>query len=333
MQSGNPTYSLIVPTFGRTDEVTEFLDSLTHSRFKNFEVIVADGTPGKSLEEAVSPFCEMLSIQFLYRDCLPVSDARNWGAKQAKSNWFIFLDSDCIIPSDYLTHVDEFLQNSQVDAFGGPDSALDTFTPIQKAISYAMTSFFTTGGIRGNKKHIGTFHPRGFNMGISKQAFETVKGYDTSFLCGEDIDLSIRVLKAGFRSALIPNAFVYHKRRTNFKKFFKQVTRFGAARINLYVRHREELSVLHLFPLVFSLYLLLGSSLFLASSLLGFIWFGSIAFYTLLILVDASIQNKNILIGLLSVRASFTQLLGYGWGFLRNAIEVFIKGNKKGIKL
>jgi GT2 family glycosyltransferase len=329
----SPTYSLIIPTFGRPDEVHELLDSLTQSSFKDFEVIIADGTPKKSLEEIVHPFYNKMPITFIYEEYIPVSDARNRGASVAKGKYFIFLDSDCIIPSNYLEKVDAFLKENPVDLFGGPDAAHESFTPVQKAISYSMTSLFTTGGIRGNKNHIGTFHPRGFNMGISRRAFEQVKGYDTTFRCGEDIDLSIRIIQAGFKSSLIPDAYVYHKRRTDFQKFFKQVYRFGAARINLFVRHKNELKVTHLFPFLFTCYWALGSLSILIHPFLFFAWLGSLIFYSLCILIDSSIQNKSLYVGLLSVRAAFTQLTGYGWGFIRNAIEVFLKGNKRGLNL
>jgi GT2 family glycosyltransferase len=225
------------------------------------------------------------------------------------------------------------LAEKNYDLFGGPDAADTNFTPVQKAISYSMTSLFTTGGIRGKKNHVGVFHPRGFNMGIKREAFEKVNGYDVNFKCGEDIDLSIRILKEGYKSGLIPDAYVFHKRRTNFKKFFKQVFRFGAARINLYMRHRAELKITHLFPMMFMFYACLGGLPFLIHPYAGFAWLGSLVLYTMLILIDSTIQNKNLFIGLLSVRAAFTQLFGYGWGFFKNAVEVFIKGNKKGLKL
>lgn len=328
-----PKYSLIIPTFGRPDEVQEFLESLTQSTYKNFEVIIADGTPKKSLENIARPFYNQLTIQFLYEEFLPVSDARNLGAVKACGEYFIFLDSDCIIPPDYLKKVDQFLQSHPVDLFGGPDAAHTSFTPVQKAISYSMTSLFTTGGIRGNKKHVGVFHPRGFNMGISRKAFEHVKGYDTTFRCGEDIDLSIRIIQQGFKSALIPDAFVYHKRRTTFKQFFKQVFRFGAARINLFSRHHNELKITHLFPFVFTCYWVFGALFFLIDLNIGFAWMLSMALYKLLVFIDSSIKNKSTHVGFLSVKAAFIQLSGYGWGFFKNAVEVFIKGNKKGIKL
>ncbi len=329
----NPKYSLIIPTFGRPDEVDEFLDSLTRQEYKNFEVIIADGTPKKSLEDVANKYKDKVPFTFLYEEYLPVSDARNLGAQKAKGEYFIFLDSDCIIPIQYLNEVDKVLQEKNYDLFGGPDAADVNFTPVQKAISYSMTSLFTTGGIRGKKNHVGVFHPRGFNMGIKREAFEKVNGYDVNFKCGEDIDLSIRILKEGFKSGLIPDAYVFHKRRTDFKKFFKQVYRFGAARINLYTRHKNELKITHLFPFAFMCYICLGGLSFLVHLYAGLTWLFTIALYKLMILADSTIKNKSLYIGILSVRAAFTQLFGYGWGFFRNAIEVFIKGNKKGLKL
>jgi GT2 family glycosyltransferase len=232
-----------------------------------------------------------------------------------------------------LNEVDKVLQQKNYALFGGPDAADENFTPVQKAISYSMTSLFTTGGIRGKKNHVGVFHPRGFNMGIKREAFEKVGGYDVNFKCGEDIDLSIRILKQGYTSGLISEAYVYHKRRTDFKKFFKQVFRFGAARINLFTRHTTELKITHLFPFAFLCYCTLGWTLFFIHPYAGLAWVTSLALYKLAILVDSTLKNKNFYIGLLSVRAAFTQLTGYGWGFFRNGVEVFIKGNKKGLKL
>ena len=329
-------YSIIIPTFKRPDEVVECLQSLTKQIWKDFEVIIADGTPGKSLKEHVLPFSSSLNIQFLYEEYLGVSEARNLGAKSAKGEWLIFLDSDCLIPENYLLVLEEQLPVLQADLFGGPDAPHPDFTPLQKAISFSMTSLLTTGGIRGKKTHIGTFHPRGFNMGIKKSAFEAVNGY-SNFKCGEDIELSIRLIKAGYTSVLIPEAFVYHKRRTSFQQFRNQVYRFGAARINIWSRHPEELKVTHLFPAIFfisfvfavlfpALSLLVSSPLFMLPAFLFCVYF-------LLIFIFAFIESKSIQVAFLAISASFIQMTGYGAGFLANAFEVWVKKNPNGIKL
>lgn len=326
-------YSLIAPTFSRPDEVYEFLESLTHQQYSDFEVIIADGSPHDDVKPVVNPFMGKLNLIYIYEKYLPVSDARNRAAEVANGDWLIFLDSDCIIPEYYLQRVDKFIELNKVELFGGPDKAHESFTPTQKAISYAMTSILTTGGIRGKKKHVGVFHPRGFNMGIKKQAFLEVNGYATDFRCGEDIELSMRLLEKGKKSALIPEAFVYHKRRTDFLKFFKQVFRFGAARINIWQRHPKELKITHLFPTVFMLFVLsvpfqffISENLFYFSSLILFLY--SIANFVL-----ATKETGSIKTGFLSLIAAYVMLFGYGWGFLKNFVEVKVKGNTSGLKL
>ncbi len=313
-------YSLIVPTFGRPEEVTEFLESLLNQDYSSFEVIISDGTPSDTLRPELRKFenNDVYPLTLHYEEFLPVSAARNDGAKIAKGDYFIFLDSDCIIPSDYLKNIDSYLAENDADVFGGPDAAHADFTLLQKAISYSMTSMLTTGGIRGKKSHVGTYHPRGFNMGMKRNAFEAVNGYST-FRCGEDIELSIRLIKAGYRTALIEKAHVYHKRRTSLKQFFKQVFRFGAARVNIWKLHPEELKLTHLFPLVFSLALLvsLASLVFPVTRLFA----TPLSLYLLLVFIDASVQNRSLIVGLKALQTTVVMHAGYGWGFLKNYLH------------
>lgn len=326
-------YSLIAPTFSRPDEVYEFLESLTHQQYSDFEVIIADGSPHNDVKPVVDPFIDKFNLIYIYEKYLPVSDARNRAAEVANGEWLIFLDSDCIIPEYYLQRVDKFIEQNNVDLFGGPDKAHESFTPTQKAISYAMTSILTTGGIRGKEKHVGVFHPRGFNMGIRKQAFMDVNGYATDFRCGEDIELSMRLIENGKKSALIPEAFVYHKRRTDFLKFFKQVFRFGAARINIWQRHPDELKITHLFPTVFMLFVLsVPFQFFISEYLFHFSCF-ILTVYSIANLVLAARETGSVKTGFLSLIAAYVMLFGYGWGFIKNFVEVKIKGNHSGLKL
>lgn len=330
--NAGPKYSLIIPTFKRPDEVEECLQSLTLQTFRDFEVIIADGTPGNSLEYVAEPFKNRLNLTFLYEEYLGVSEARNLGFQHAKGEYIIFLDSDCIIPPNYLAAVDEHLKKEPLDLFGGPDAAAEDFSPMQKAISYSMTSLLTTGGIRGKRQHVGTYHPRSFNMGIRRSVFEAVGGF-SDFKCGEDIELSIRIIKAGYRSGLIEKAFVYHKRRTSFRQFYRQVFRFGAARINIGSRHPGEIRLAHLFPLAFTAGLVFSLLVaLLLPSVAEWLLTGYGA-YLLALLLHSSVENKSLHVGLLSVAATLVQFFGYASGMLSNAFEVYIKGNKAGIQL
>ncbi len=329
-------FSLISPTFGRPEEVTEFLESLLTQNYQNFEVILGDGTPKDTLRPALKRFenNSKYPLTIYYEEFLSVSDGRNRAAEIAKGEYLIFLDSDCIIPSEYLNRVEAHLQKEKLDLFGGPDVAHESFTDLQKAISYSMTSIFTTGGIRGKQKHVGEFHPRGFNMGIKRSAFEAVGGY-SEFRCGEDIELSMRLIKAGFKSGLIPEAFVYHKRRTSLKQFFNQVFRFGAARINIWKRHPEQLKLTHMFPLFFSMGIILAF-LFLVFTPLSPLFLLPILFlelYLLLIALGAMLESKSAFVGALSVLTSITMLFGYGYGFAKNWYAYEVQGKDGGLKL
>jgi len=253
----SPKYALISPTFKRPDEVTEFLQSLTALDYpqSGFEIILGDGTPGDALRPELAPYLDQLPLQIYYEEFLPVSDARNRAASLAKAQYFIFLDSDCIIPPGYLRAIDAFLDaHPDTTLFGGPDAASADFTDLQKAINFSMTSFLTTGGIRGGKNTLTSYQPRGFNMGMSAELFRAVGGYDENFVCGEDVELSLRLQKAGAISRFIAEAHVFHKRRATLKQFRRQVFRFGAARPLLAKAHPGNLKVTHLFPLVFTLY-------------------------------------------------------------------------------
>jgi len=327
-----PKYSLIIPTFKRADEVEECLSSLCLQTYRNFEVIIADGTPGESLERVAAPFSDKLSLNFQYEEFIGVSEARNMGFLQARGEYIIFLDSDCIIPPGYLEAVEKHLQKQPLDLFGGPDASSEDFSVIQKAISYSMTALITTGGIRGKKQHVGQYHPRSFNMGMRKEVFAAVGGF-SDFKCGEDIELSIRIIKAGYQVGLIEEAFVYHKRRTSFKQFFRQVYRFGAARVNIGSRHRGEIKLTHLFPLAFSVGLLKGLIFTVFCMPLGLSILGLYALYAVVLVGHSTIQNRSLRVGVYSLVATLVQFSGYGYGFLKNFIAVYLMGKKEGISL
>jgi glycosyltransferase involved in cell wall biosynthesis len=315
--------SLIIPLFNRPQEIRELLESLILQSDSNFDiVIVEDGSTQKS-DSIINEFRNKLRIDYFYKENSGPGLSRNYGAERAKGDYLIFLDSDCIIPPNYVTRVQAFLKSNYVDAFGGPDRADESFTSIQKAINYSMTSLFTTGGIRGNAKSIEKFHPRSFNMGYSKKVFDATGGF-SGMRFGEDIDMSIRLHQAGFSTALIPDAYVYHKRRTNFKLFYKQVFNSGLARINLFKRHPSSLKLLHFFPLVFTIGWILAVIL---QVLIGFsLFIILLSLYLALLFIHASVLNKSLKVGFLALIASFIQLSAYGLGFLKGIWERLVLG-------
>lgn len=305
-------YSVIIPVYNRPDEVDELLKSLTQQTFKNFEVVVVEDGSSIPCKETVEKYQKELDIHYYDKPNSGPGQSRNYGVERSIGEYLIILDSDCILPKDYLTAIEKELQTSHADAFGGPDRAHESFTDIQKAINYSMTSFFTTGGIRGGKKKMDKFYPRSFNMGVRRDAYTALGGF-SKMRFGEDIDFSIRIFKAGYQCRLFPDAWVYHKRRTDLKKFFKQVHNSGIARINLYKKYPESLKIVHLLPAAFTLgvaILLLGAPFCLYS-------LAPIILYALLVCVDSAVQNRSLLIGIYSIAASFIQLIGYGTGFWR----------------
>ena len=304
-------YSVIIPVYNRPDEVDELLDSLTRQRFQDFEVLVVEDGSSVSCKSVVDKYAEKLTIHYFYKTNSGPGQTRNYGAERSHGEYLVVLDSDCVLPPGYLEAVEVELRKEPADAFGGPDRAHESFTSVQKAINYAMTSFFTTGGIRGGKKKMDKFYPRSFNMGIRREVYQALGGF-SKMRFGEDIDFSIRIFKAGYRCRLFPEAWVWHKRRTDWRKFFKQVYNSGIARINLYKKYPESLKLVHTLPAVFTLgvCVILVLSFFCPWLLLF------LAIFVWIILTDASYRNKSLFIGVLSVIAAFIQLIGYGTGFL-----------------
>ncbi|MFT6923929.1 MAG: glycosyltransferase involved in cell wall biosynthesis [Crocinitomicaceae bacterium] len=324
-------FSLIVPVYNRPVEVEELFESLVMQTNKNFEVvIVEDGSTEKS-DEVVKRYQDRLDIKYFYKENTGPGISRNYGYDRAKGNYCIFLDSDCILPPQYFQTVVDNLKETYVDAFGGPDKAHESFTDLQKAINYSMTSFFTTGGIRGGGEKLDKFYPRSFNMGFSREVFEETGGFPShrfakAKAAGEDMDLSITIKKKGFSTALFKSSHVYHKRRTSWSQFRKQVTNFGYARITIYKRHPESLKWLHFAPAVFVVGIL---SLILLSIFVSPLFLLPIPAHVLMLFIDASIQNKSIVIGAMAVVTSYIQLIGYGLGFMKAIWNHVILGKEK----
>lgn len=319
----NPKYSVVIPVYNRPDEVDELLQSLCGQTYQNFEVVVVEDGSAIPCKQVVKKYTEMLDVHYFEKPNSGPGQTRNYAAERSRGEYLLILDSDCILPETYLVAVEAELQREPADAFGGPDRAHDSFSDVQKAINYAMTSFFTTGGIRGGKKKMDKFYPRSFNMGVRAEVYKALGGF-SAMRFGEDIDFSIRIFKGGYRCRLFPEAWVWHKRRTDLKKFFKQVHNSGIARIDLYKKYPESLKLVHLLPAVFTV----GVVMVL---LVAFICPWSLlllALFAVVIFIDASIRNKSIKIGALSVIAAFIQLTGYGSGFLRAWWKRCICGGK-----
>lgn len=330
-------YSIIIPLYNRPQEIGELLDSLTRQTYPDFEVLIIEDGSEKDARTVVESYCDSLDIRYFYIPNGGQGFARNVGFREARGDYFVVFDSDCLIPDDYLAKVEQALQNGYLDAYGGPDAAHPSFTSTQKAISYAMTSPFTTGGIRGNKRHVGKFHPRSFNMGISRETWEKTGGFRWTNK-SEDMEFSIRMSRQGLRIGLIPDAVVFHKRRTTFTQFFKQAYSFGQGRIRIFRSFPGELKAVHALPAVFTLgmtgwLLLLLLQLILGwspcSGLLLCLATGLITGYFLLIFLHATYRYKNPGIGLYSVYASLLQLLAYGMGFLGEGFNYLVKGRSE----
>jgi glycosyltransferase involved in cell wall biosynthesis len=318
-------FSIIIPVYNRPYEIKELLESLLVSDFdKPYEIVIIEDGSSIRCEEEIESFKSSLNISYYYKENSGPGDSRNYGMKIAKGDYFIIFDSDCIIPKHYLSEVENELTTNFVDCFGGSDAALDSFSSIQKAINFAMTSFLTTGGIRGGSEKLSKFQPRSFNMGISKKAFEASNGFG-NIHPGEDPDLSIRLWKLGFQTRLFSKAFVYHKRRIDWHKFSIQVNKFGKARPILDSWYPEYSKLTFFFPTLFLLGFVLAFFLFLFG--IEFPLFCYI-FYYLLIFISATMQSKSLAIGFLSVIAVTKQFFGYGRGFLESFIKIKIQKQK-----
>ena len=333
-------YSIIVPVYNRPDEVDELLQSLCEQTVKDFEVLIIEDGSVKPCKDVCEKYADILVLHYYNKLNSGPGQSRNYGAERANGEWLIILDSDVVLPKDYLKAVDQELTQQPTAAFGGPDAAHPSFTPVQKAISYSMTSFFTTGGIRGGKAKLDKFYPRSFNMGIRKDVYSQLGGF-SKMRFGEDIDFSYRIVEAGHKPRLFPEAWVWHKRRTDFRKFFRQVYNSGIARINLEKRHPGTLKLVHLMPTIFTVGVILLTLLFVCGLMLSS--FGTpgiklqgrllcqlallpLTLYALLIFIDSSIKNKSLYVGLLSIPAAFVQLMGYGLGFIESWWKRCVRG-------
>ena len=313
-------YSFIIPVFNRPDEVDELLESLTHQTLRDFEVVVVEDGSDVPCRDVVERYADRLQVHYYDKPNSEPGQTRNYGVERAKGDYVLILDSDVVLPEGYLQAVDHELAATPCDAFGGPDRAHASFSKMQKAINYAMTSFFTTGGIRGGKKKMDKFYPRSFNMGVRRAVYHELGGF-SAMRFGEDIDFSTRLIRSGHVSRLFQSAWVWHKRRTDLRKFFKQVHNSGIARIHLTKRHPGTLKAVHMLPAVFTLGCALLVVLAVAAALLGCPhWWALLlpfVLFALIIGVDATRSERSVGVGWRAVAAAYVQLTGYGSGFLR----------------
>lgn len=322
-----PYFSIIVPVYNRIDEVHDLLDSLTRQTNKDFEVILVEDGSTEPCKKAVDQFVDKLDVKYFYKSNEGRSIARNYGIEHAKGEYFIFFDSDCVIPEIYFEELSRKLKENYTDCFGGPDAAHDSFTDVQKAINYSMTSFLTTGGIRGGKVQMEKFVPRSFNMGYSRKVWKKIGGFREMF--SEDIDMSTRVRQSGFSIQLIREAYVYHKRRTSFPKFCRQTYVFGMSRITLKLLYPGSMKLVHCLPATF----VIGSVTMIVLSLF-WKWYAilPLATYLLAVWITALISTRSLKIGTLAILTSIIQLGAYGCGFIKAYVWKILLGHGRNIE-
>jgi glycosyltransferase involved in cell wall biosynthesis len=309
-----PRFSVIVPVYNRPNEVKELLESLVSQTFKDFEVLLIEDGSSISSEKIYEQFTDKLHITYFFKPNSGPGPSRNFGFEKAQGDYFIIFDSDCILPSDYFDAVVKEMSVEKIDAWGGPDKGMKDFTPLQQAMAFTMSSVLTTGGIRGKNKK--GFQPRSFNMGFSREVYEKTQGFKFDRYA-EDIELSVRIKKLGFKTALIKDAFVYHKRRTTLKEFFKQVSNFGMGRVQVSRVHPGEIKPTHWFPTFFLIGLLSIPLLFVISLKMTKVMIIFYALYITSVFVDCLITTRSLRVSLLSIPSLLVQMIGYGWGFLR----------------
>ena len=314
-------YSVIIPVYNRIDEVEDLLASLARQDALNFEVIIVEDGSTLPCEAAVNRYTDRLDIKYFFKENEGRSIARNYGMERATGSYFIFFDSDCVIPADYFSKLNRIHASEPFDCFGGPDAADASFTTTQKAINHAMTSFLTTGGVRGGKVRLEKFTPRTFNMGFSRTVYNKVGGFREMF--SEDIDMSTRIRLAGFSIGLYPDLPVYHKRRVDFRKFLRQVYVFGMSRITLKLLYPDTMKAVHWLPALFVLGVAVMALLAVVSSPW---WLLPLGVYLLAIFFSALYSTRSVTIALKAVPASIIQLGGYGCGFLKAYFTKIILG-------
>jgi glycosyltransferase involved in cell wall biosynthesis len=322
-----PKYSVIVPVFNRPHEVEELLDSLTRQHFRDFEVLIIDDGSTNRCDEVVDKFRDRLAVQYYFKPNSGPGPSRNYGFIHARGDYFILVDSDCILPDTYFQAIEESLAKLPLDAWGGPDRAMTAFTPMQRAMGYTMSSFLTTGGIRGGQKRVTWFQPRSFNMGLAKRVFRKTGGFKLDRYA-EDIEFSVRMKKEGFKIGLIQDAFVYHKRRTNWQEFYRQVFNFGKGRALVGRYHPGEVKLAHWLPTLFVLYVISLPFLFLFAPVLFTAGFGLLLIYFIAIFFHAWVVNQNLAVAFLAVPSAAIQLLGYGAGFFEAWFRLFTAPKK-----
>lgn len=325
-------YSIIVPVYNRPDHIQSLLECLSKQTYKNFEVLIIESGSSIKSDKVVEQFKNDLDIRYIFKGNDGQGFSRNRGMKEAKGEFFIILDSDILMPEDYVEQVDKHLLKEGLDAYGGPDALHPDSTSFQKAVNYCMTSIFTTGGARGKKTSVGQYYPRSFNMGVSREVYEKIGGYNIPFK-GEDLEWSHRIIKAGFKTGLIEKAPVFHERKKTLRTFYKQINFFGKSRINISKLVPGSFKTLHLLPIVYVAYVLMAAILTLTYPIHGKLLLLPFVIYNFLVISTATLKYKSFLVGWQSMIGTNALMLAYTTGMIKEYYNLYILKKEQTYKL
>ena len=319
-----PKVTFIIPVRNEEKYIGSCITSLLSLDYPmdKIEILFAEGQSTDGTRAIIEGYAKKFKgIKIFDNPTGNTSIGRNIGVQNATGEFIMNFSGHAVVPKEFLTLIMKkfSVQPREVAGVGVSNISPEKQTFHAQVAGAAFLGFMAGSGffmqntVFNDERFVGHMSFTCYR----REIFDLVGNFDPDFWCGQDAEFDIRVRQKGYKILYTPETAVLHYKRDTPGALFRQLYRYGIARMKMIKKHPQTWRIFHFFPSFF----VLGVSLLILLALLSVIPWTVIGVLTLLYLALCFVSSARVTQDpLIIISSPFYYILiklAYGLGFLR----------------